>query len=207
MTMPVHEYATLMPSGSRNCPIQPVGAKMRRERDAGDGGGKRERQVDDGIEHAPAREPVAHQHPGDDQSEHRVDRRRDKRRAKGDPKRGNDAVAGGDGPELVPRQVRRPQYQGRERDQDDQAEIGEREAERQPEAGDDARPPPVSQLSSRSWLVDQRLKIWSKMPPLAKCRGVTLAQPPNTGSSMVRSLSRGNRLRSCGSASSGLAAR
>ena len=28
MTMPVHEYATLMPSGSRNRPIQPVGAKI-----------------------------------------------------------------------------------------------------------------------------------------------------------------------------------
>ena len=62
-----------------------------------------------------------------------------KRQAERHAKRGKRARVGGDPPKLRPAERRCLQDEGGERDQDDQAEIGQRETERQPETRDDAR--------------------------------------------------------------------
>jgi hypothetical protein len=52
----------------REEPTEPAALDEERgQRDAGDRGRERERQVDEGVEEPPAREPVAHEHPGDDE--------------------------------------------------------------------------------------------------------------------------------------------
>ena len=64
------------------------------------------------------------------------------RGAEAEAQRGERARVGGDAPEFRPAErAPVPDDQAGERDQDDQAEIGQREAERQPEARDDARLP------------------------------------------------------------------
>ena len=84
---------------------------------------------------------VAHQHPGDQQAEHRVDGGGEQRGAEGQAKRGKGARVGGDLIEGRRPDRGRPQHEGGERDQHDQAEGGQREAERQPETGEGARLP------------------------------------------------------------------
>ncbi len=59
----------------------------RRERDAGDRGGQRERHVDQRVDELAAREVVAHQRPGDDEAEHEVDGGGQQRGAEGQPVR------------------------------------------------------------------------------------------------------------------------
>ena len=85
--------ATNTPSGVKltlngsHCPIQPLLRIERGQRDAGHRGRQRERQVDQRVDDALAGERVAHQHPGDEQPEDRVEQRRGERGAEGEPVR------------------------------------------------------------------------------------------------------------------------
>ena len=65
--------ATLIPYGSSSCAEPAVRRVDRRQRDAGHRGRQRERQVDQRVDDAAAGKRVAHQHPRDEQAEHRVD--------------------------------------------------------------------------------------------------------------------------------------
>ena len=85
-----------------------------------------------------AGEAVADQDPGDDQAEQGVDRGRGERRAEAHPEGGEHARRGERRPDLGPG-ARGLDDQGGQRDQHDQPEVGEGEAERQPEPGQDAR--------------------------------------------------------------------
>ena len=61
---------------------EPAGRRVEaRQRDAGDGGRQRERQIDHRIDEPPAGKAVAHQHPRDDEAEDAVDERGDERSA------------------------------------------------------------------------------------------------------------------------------
>ncbi len=122
----------------------PPGRRIERgQRDAGDRGRQRERQVDERRHDAPARKRIAHQHPGDEQAEDAVDRRRRRRRAEAQPVGGERAARQGDGDILVPAQPGGLEEDRRQRDQDDDAQVKDRDAERQAEARDDRpRPPP-----------------------------------------------------------------
>ena len=103
-----------MPSGAQKLPDPAVRRVDRGQRDAGDRGRQRERQIDEGVEQLPAGEAVAHQHPGDDQAEDGVDRGGEERGAEADSRsaasvRGSVAIAQNAGqPER-----RGPQDQGR----------------------------------------------------------------------------------------------
>ena len=68
--------ATLMPSGSSSEPNQPLAGEQSGQRDAGHGSRQRERQVDQRIGQPAAGKAIAHQHPRDEEAEHRVDRGR-----------------------------------------------------------------------------------------------------------------------------------
>ena len=76
MKMPSGVKAILMPQRREQGADPAVGGVERRQRDAGDGGGQRERQVDGGVENALAGKVVAHQHPGHDRAEDDIDQRR-----------------------------------------------------------------------------------------------------------------------------------
>ena len=56
---------------ARGRPIQPVRRVKRGQGDAGDRGRQPERQVDERIDETPPGKPVAHQHPGDEDSRRR----------------------------------------------------------------------------------------------------------------------------------------
>ena len=83
--MPSGVKATLMPERREQAADPAVGGVERGQRDAGDRGGQRERQVDRGVEQALAGKLVAHQHPGHEQAEHGVDQRRGGRGAEAEP--------------------------------------------------------------------------------------------------------------------------
>ena len=73
----------------------------RGERDAGDRGRQRERQIDDGVEEASAGKAVARQRPGDDRAEHDVDQRGRERNAEGRLQRRQHARLHRDRPEAA----------------------------------------------------------------------------------------------------------
>ncbi|MCY1546399.1 hypothetical protein D9M68_823950 [compost metagenome] len=111
-----------------------VAGQQRGERNAGHGGGQRERQVHQRVHDLLAREGVTHQHPGHQQAEHHVHTGRDERGAEGQAV-GRQHARRGDGlPELRPGQREGLEHQRRERDQHDQAQVKHREAERELEA-------------------------------------------------------------------------
>src|SRR5690606_36557584 len=56
-----------------------------RERYPRDRGRQRERQIDDRVDDAPPRKAIADERPRDDETEHRVQRRRQQRRAEAQP--------------------------------------------------------------------------------------------------------------------------
>ena len=116
----------------------------RREGDAGDGRREREGQVDDGVEHALQREVVAHQHPGDQGAHDQVDERRRKRRAEAQAQGRERPGVDGNAPELLEPEAGAAQEHRRQRQEYDEAQIGDGEAERQPEARDNARLPEPS---------------------------------------------------------------
>jgi hypothetical protein len=129
-----------MPSGATKAADPAVRRVDRRQRDACHGRGQRERQIDQRIHDALAGEVVAHQDPGDDQAEERVHQRRDRGRAEAEAQRRQHAAVGQDTEEAVQPQRRRPQHQRGQRQQHDDAEIGDGEAERDAEARQNARP-------------------------------------------------------------------
>jgi hypothetical protein len=73
--------------GSSSTAHPAVARQQRGQRNAGHGRGQRKRQVHQRIHDLLARKAVAHQHPGDQQAKERIDKRRNKRRAKGQPVR------------------------------------------------------------------------------------------------------------------------
>ena len=133
-TTPSGVKATLMPSGSSGCPIQPFSRVERGQRDAGDRGRQRERQIDQRVDEPLAGKAVAHQHPGDEQAEDRVDQRGDQRRAESQAVRGQHARRRSPCPERGPGQREGLEERRRQRDQHDQAQVQQREAQREAEA-------------------------------------------------------------------------
>ena len=95
----------------------------RRQRDAGDRGRQRKRNVDDGIKQAAARKAVAHQRPDDDRAEHQIGRRRRERQSERKREGVQRAAAGDDGDELVEAELGGLEEQRRERDQHDQRQA------------------------------------------------------------------------------------
>ena len=83
----------------------PVRRVERRQRDTGDRGRQRERQIDQRIDDAPARKPVSRQHPGDDQPKHRVHHRRRERGADAELVRGDHSRIA-DGLQIAPQPCR-----------------------------------------------------------------------------------------------------
>ena len=76
---------------------QPAVAGVQRgQRDAGHRRRQRERQIDQRIDETLAGEGIADQHPGHDQAEEGVDQRSQQRRAEGDAKGRQRALAEGD---------------------------------------------------------------------------------------------------------------
>jgi hypothetical protein len=114
-----------------------VAGVQRGERDAGHRRRQGERQVDDGVEQAPAGKAVAHQHPGHQRAEEQVDAGAGERGAEAQFERRAHPRCGDDRPEAVPSQAGGLDEQARQRDQHQQAEVAQREAQRQSEAGQD----------------------------------------------------------------------
>ena len=137
--MPSGVKAILMPHGANRLPIQPFVGIERGQRDAGDGGGQRERQVDRRVEQALAGKLVAHQHPGHDHAEHGIDQGGGGRDEEAHLEGGQHARRGGDAPDAVEAELAGARHQHGERDQHDQRQVADGEAERQPEAGQRAR--------------------------------------------------------------------
>ena len=107
----------------------------RGERDAGDRGGQRERQVDQRVDQPPAREPVALQHPGHAGGRRQVDRGRGDRRPEAQAVTRRACAAPRPSPRTRPaEQLRGLQEHRGQRDQDHEPQVEEREAERQAEA-------------------------------------------------------------------------
>ena len=124
--MPSGVKAILSPSGASE-PADPAVRRIERgERDAGDRRRQREGQVDRRVEELAAGKAVARQHPGDEQAEDANRRAPPRRRAR--RRRASAAVTRGS-------RARRPEpasptdearrIERRERDQDDQPEIGD----------------------------------------------------------------------------------
>src|SRR5471030_1556356 len=111
-----------------------VGRIQRRQRDAGDGGRQRERQVDQRVDDALAGEFIAYQHPGDDAAEDDVEEGGDQRGAEGQLVRGHHALGRDGGPEGRPAHREGFEEHRRQRDQHDQRQVENGETERQPES-------------------------------------------------------------------------
>ena len=126
-----------------------VGGIEGRERDAGDGRRQSEGQIHQRIDDAPAGKFVAHQHPGDDQAEDRIDDGRDQRGAEAELQRRDHARRRYDVPEPLPAQADRPEQKPGQGDQDDEGEICQRIAERQAESRHDARLAPQRQIGEK----------------------------------------------------------
>ena len=69
MTTPSGVNAPLIPSGTRNCPSQPLAANKIGQRQAGDRRRQRERKIHHGVNEAAARKFVAHEHPREQRAE------------------------------------------------------------------------------------------------------------------------------------------
>ncbi|CAI8721855.1 protein of unknown function [Methylococcus capsulatus] len=122
----------------RELPDPALAGIQRGKRDAGDGGGQGEGQVDEGVGQLASGELVAHQHPGHQQAHDGVDRRGGERGAEGQLV-GRQYARGGDGfEEAAPAEGGALEEGRRQRDQHDQAEIEQGEAQRQRKAGQDA---------------------------------------------------------------------
>ena len=119
-------------------PDPAIAGQQRRQRNAGDGGRQRKRQINQRINKLLAGKFVAHQHPGQQQTKHQVHQRSDQRRAKGELVRRQHARRCDGHPELVKRHCKRLEEQRRYRNQHDQGEVQQRVAQRQPESGQHA---------------------------------------------------------------------
>ena len=108
--------------------------EQRGQRDAGDRRRQRERHVDQRIRQVAAGKAVADHHPGDQQAERHVDRRRQRRGTEAQPQRRQHAWFGDRVPYAVEAQLPRPQHQRGKRQQYDQRQPGQRDAEGRGEA-------------------------------------------------------------------------
>ncbi len=166
--MPTGVNATLRPSAASGL-AEPSGIGIERgQRDAGDGRGQGERQVDQRVDDPSAREAIADQHPGEDEAEHGIDQRGGERSAEGELVRGQHPGCGGRLPQRIPAERSRLEREGSQRDQHHQAQIEEGEAEGQPEAGQDAvaafeADHDLSTVSGahRSWSSRRRSTSWA----------------------------------------------
>jgi hypothetical protein len=103
-------------------PEPAIGREKRGERDARHGRRQCERQVHDGVDEAPAGEVVAHQRQG---GQH------------GDPIAGHRARRRDDLPVVRGAEAGRLEDQRSDRKRDDQTDVEERDAQREPQSGDD----------------------------------------------------------------------
>jgi hypothetical protein len=81
-----------------------------------------------------AGKPIAHQHPGDDETENGIDGRRQERHAEGQTQAGQHPGRGNRRPETIKTQAERPEHKRQKRDQHDPGQIEKREAQRQAKA-------------------------------------------------------------------------
>ncbi len=127
-------------AGEREQPAEPaILGEQGRERNARDRRRQRKRNIDDRIEQPPPRKLVAHQRPGHDRAEDKIDRRRRERKAEAQFQRIQGAAARHDRPELRETQRRRLEKKPAERNENDQREPRQGQPERDPESGNDAR--------------------------------------------------------------------
>jgi len=116
-------------------PAQPaVGSVDRGQGDPRHRGGQGERQVDRRVDEAPPREGIAHEDPRQQCSDHRVHEGRAQRGEERQAQGGEDARGGDFQPEPAKSQLGGLPQGRRQRQQHDQAEVGDREAEGQAEA-------------------------------------------------------------------------
>ena len=114
-----------------------VASQDGRQRDTGDGGWQGKWQINQRIDNFFPGKLVAHQHPGQQQSEHQVDQRGKQRGTKREAVRGHHTWRGDGGDELLPAQREGFKKQRRDRYQHDQAEIKNGVTQRQPKARQD----------------------------------------------------------------------
>ena len=138
---------------------------QRRQRDASHRSRQRERQVDHRVEHAFAREAVAHEHPRDQRSHHRVERRRRRRGAEADAQGGQHARLGPDRPQSGDSQTAGLEEHADQGDQHDQPQPQQRIAKAEAEPGDDAPGARPSRQWGRHDRHDYFAWIWSNTPP------------------------------------------
>ncbi|GAC1579133.1 MAG: hypothetical protein NVS3B5_12130 [Sphingomicrobium sp.] len=119
------------------CADQAMISIERRQSDACNRGGQRERQVDHCADEPAAGKAIADQHPGNQCAEHGIDQRCNPRRAKTDFVGGDRALTERRGSELGRSYPRRLEHQRSKRQKHDQRQPCNRQPERQPEPGDD----------------------------------------------------------------------
>ena len=112
-----------------------IGQRQARHR-----GRQREREIHHRINEPASGKLVAHQHPGQQRAEDGVGDRGNERGAKGQPVGRQGAIRGGQVPEVRPGKFARAQDQAAKWDQHDRAQVKEREAHRQAEAGQRIEP-------------------------------------------------------------------
>ncbi len=151
-------------------PEPAVRREHRGERDAGHRGRQRERQVDQRVDQPAARELVAHERPGDDEAEERIDDRGEQRGAEAQAIGSDRARIQQDLLELGEARRAALDDQRREREQHDRAQEERGEAERKPEPGQDARLPEPAHVG--------------------RARTISTGSPPRASSSVASGRSR-----------------
>ena len=110
---------------------------QRGEGDAGDGGGQGEGQVDHRVDDLAPGEAVAHQHPGQQGTDHAVEHGGGEGGGEAQLEGGQHARCADDGPEFGPTELGGVHEHGTQGNQHQQAEVHQGVAQRQPEAGYD----------------------------------------------------------------------
>ena len=108
--------ATLRPSAASGAPSQPVRRVDRGHGDAGHRGRQREGQIDERVDHRLSEEPVAHEHPRQEQPHERVQDGADRRGPEGELVGGQRARVGHHAEELGRPERARLEEERRERD-------------------------------------------------------------------------------------------
>lgn len=109
------------------------------EGDAGNRSRQRKRQIDDRIDDPPARERISDQDPGDEHPEYKVDEGGQRGSAEREPIRRQYARRRDGRDEARAVEGRRLEKRRGERDQNHEAQVSHRDAERHPESGQCAR--------------------------------------------------------------------
>ena len=188
--MPSQRIGHLDPERLEVAADPPVRGVERGERDARHRRGQRERQVHHRIHQPAPGKPVAHQHPGHQQAEDRVDQRRDERGAEGHPVGGQHARVGDGAPELGPGKVGRAREHGGEREQHHETEVGAGDPQAQTEPGEHAprglphRHPFVG-VDTQPGLAPRLVDLIEQRPS-AKWVACAFFHPPNTSSTVTR---------------------